>query len=142
MSPTGEPDRKPAVKGTGPPSIPPRKTWLWFVLVLIVNFFLARLLFPGAEGPVTVPYTLFKDQVGKRNVQAIYSQGDTLTGRVTVTASQPSATNPRRGTVTTASEVFNQRGELVMTLSARGHFARRTPAESSSSGARSGSSPR
>jgi acyl dehydratase len=55
--------------------------------------------------------------------------GDTLSGRVTVTNSQPSATNPRRGTVTTASEVFNQQGELVMSLIARGHFARRTPAE-------------
>src|SRR5471032_1604371 len=40
--------------------------------------------------------------------------GDTLSGRVTVTDSQPSATNPRRGTVVIASEVFNQRGELVM----------------------------
>jgi acyl dehydratase len=55
--------------------------------------------------------------------------GDTLTARVTVRDSQPSATNPRRGTVTTASAVFNQNGELVMTLIARGHFARRTPAE-------------
>jgi acyl dehydratase len=55
--------------------------------------------------------------------------GDTLTGRVTVTDSQPSAANPGRGTVTTTSEVFNQKGELVMSLIARGHFARRTPAE-------------
>jgi acyl dehydratase len=54
--------------------------------------------------------------------------GDTLTGRVTVTNSQPSATNPRRGTITTTGEVFNQKGELVMTLIARGHFARRNPA--------------
>ena len=54
--------------------------------------------------------------------------GDTLTGRVTVADSQPSATNPSRGTVVTAAEVFNQRGELVLTLSAYGHFARREPA--------------
>jgi acyl dehydratase len=54
--------------------------------------------------------------------------GDTLSGRVTVVDSQPSATNPRRGTVTTKSEVFNQKGEPVMTLIARGHFARRTAA--------------
>ena len=81
MSPTGEPDRKPPAKSPAPTSMPPRKTWLWFVLVLVANFFVARMLFPGAEGPVTVPYTLFKEQVGKRNVQAIYSQGDTITGR-------------------------------------------------------------
>ena len=41
---------------------------------------------------------------------------------------QPSATNPRRGTVFTTSEVFNQNGELVMTLKARGFFARRPSA--------------
>ncbi len=54
--------------------------------------------------------------------------GDTLTGRVTVDDVQPSQTNPRRGTVFTTSEVFNQDGTLVMTLKARGFFARREPA--------------
>ena len=42
--------------------------------------------------------------------------GDTLTGRSTVTDVQPSSTNPRRGTVFTTNEVFNQDGVLVMTL--------------------------
>lgn len=51
--------------------------------------------------------------------------GDTLTGRSTVTDVQPSATNPARGTVFTTNEVHNQDGELVMTLKARGFFARR-----------------
>jgi len=51
--------------------------------------------------------------------------GDTLTGRTTITAVQPSATNPSRGTVFTTNEVFNQKGERVMTLKARGFFARR-----------------
>ena len=58
--------------------MPPRKTWLWFVAVLVANFFLMRLLFPSAEGPLTVPYTLFKEEVSKGNVQAIYSRGDTM----------------------------------------------------------------
>jgi acyl dehydratase len=51
--------------------------------------------------------------------------GDRLTARVTIVDSRPSETNPRRGTVITANEVFNQHGELVMTLKARGFFARR-----------------
>jgi acyl dehydratase len=51
--------------------------------------------------------------------------GDTLSGRVTVTDVQPSSKNPMRGTVFTISEVFNQDGELVMTMKARGFFARR-----------------
>ena len=70
-----------AAKGAGTAKMPPRRSWLWFVVVLLVNFVLVRLLMPEAEGPVTVPYTLFKEEVGKGNVQAIYSRGDTLTGR-------------------------------------------------------------
>jgi len=61
--------------------MPPRRTWLWFVLVLLANFVLVRLFMPGPEGPVTVPYTLFKEEVGKGNVEAIFSRGDTITGR-------------------------------------------------------------
>ena len=52
--------------------------------------------------------------------------GDTLSGRSTVTDVQPSAKDPRRGTVFTTNEVFNQDGVLVLRLKARGFFARRT----------------
>jgi cell division protease FtsH len=83
------PDRRvdSAKKGPGAPvgtpqaKMPPGKTWLWFALILLVNFLLGRLLAPGPEAPVTVPYTLFKEEVAKRNVQAIYSRGETITGR-------------------------------------------------------------
>jgi acyl dehydratase len=51
--------------------------------------------------------------------------GDTLTGRTTITDVQPSSKNPKRGTVFTTNEVFNQDGVLVLTLKARGFFARR-----------------
>ena len=51
--------------------------------------------------------------------------GDTLTGRSTVDETRPSAKNPGRGTLFTTNEVFNQDGTLVMTLRARGFFARR-----------------
>ena len=53
--------------------------------------------------------------------------GDTLTGRSTVVAVQPSSKDPRRGTVITDNEVFNQDGVLVLRLKARSFFARRTP---------------
>jgi cell division protease FtsH len=71
--------------------VPPPKTWLWFLLVLLVNFLLSRFLMPGPEAPVTVPYTLFKEEVGKGNVQAIYSQGDTITGRFKAPVTYPAA---------------------------------------------------
>jgi hypothetical protein len=51
-----------------------------FVAILAMNLLLARTLMPSAEGPVTVPYTLF-NEVGKSNVQAIHSRGEVLTGR-------------------------------------------------------------
>jgi cell division protease FtsH len=69
--------------------VPPGKTWLWFVLILVANFLLGRLLMPSPETPVTVPYTLFKQEVGKSNVAAIYSQGDTITGRFTTSIIYP-----------------------------------------------------
>jgi acyl dehydratase len=51
--------------------------------------------------------------------------GDRLTGRVTVTAVEPSSKRPDRGTVFTTSEVLNQEGTTVMTMKARGFFRRR-----------------
>ena len=45
-------------------NMPPRRTWLTFMLVLLANFLLVRLLFPSAQ-PVKVPYTLFRDEVGE-----------------------------------------------------------------------------
>jgi cell division protease FtsH len=71
--------------------MPPRKAWLWFLLILLANFLLSRFLMPGPEAPVTVPYTLFKEEVGKGNVQAISSQGDTITGRFKAPITYPPA---------------------------------------------------
>jgi acyl dehydratase len=50
--------------------------------------------------------------------------GDTLTGRSVITDAQPSGTDPGRGTIFTSHEVFNQDGVLVLSLKARGFFAR------------------
>ena len=61
--------------------MPPRRTWLWFGLILLANFLLFRFLLPGPEAPLEVPYTLFKEQVRAGNVEKIYSQGDTVEGR-------------------------------------------------------------
>ena len=84
-------DSREAAKAAGKSKMPPRKTWLWFVLVLLANFWLVRLLVPGPKAPVTVPYTLFKEEVKKRNVEAIYSRGETLTGRFKAPVTYPRA---------------------------------------------------
>jgi acyl dehydratase len=54
---------------------------------------------------------------------------DVLRGRSTILAARPSEKDPRRGTVSTLNEVLNQDDVVVMTLKARGFFAKRpTPA--------------
>ena len=52
-SPPDEPRR-----ASGPDrqsTMPPRRTWLWFALILLANFLLVRFLFPGPGQPVEVP---------------------------------------------------------------------------------------
>src|SRR5919107_1913329 len=78
-SPPSEPRR-----ASGPETqstMPPRRSWLWFALILLANVLLVRFLFPGPEAPVEIPYTFFKEQVSAGNVEAIYSQGDSVEGR-------------------------------------------------------------
>ena len=63
------------------PTIPPTRTWLLFALILFFNFFLMRSLFPDPAGPQSIPYTLFKSEVAKRNVEAIYTRGEVISGK-------------------------------------------------------------
>ena len=78
----GPPDEPRRAPGAGEQStMPPRRTWLWFALILLANVLLVRFLVPGPEAPLEVPYTFFKEQVRAGNVEAIYSQGDTVEGR-------------------------------------------------------------
>src|SRR5829696_6210710 len=78
-SPPDEPRRT-----TGPgerSTMPPRRSWLWFALILLANILIVRFLLPGAQAPVVVPYSFFKEEDGAGNVEAIYSQGDSVEGR-------------------------------------------------------------
>ena len=89
----------------------------WHTTALFMGMFVREILLDSAS--------LGSPGVEEIRWTAPVRPGDTLTGRVTVTDVQPSATNPNRGTVFTMNEVFNQDGERVMTLKARGFFARR-----------------
>jgi cell division protease FtsH len=87
--------------GTGAPEPRvPRRSWLTFFLILLVNYALVRMLFPRGEQAVTVPYTLFKQEVTKRNVEKIYSRGESIRGRfrAAVTYPPPGDTTARRDT--------------------------------------------
>jgi cell division protease FtsH len=63
------------------PSMPPRRMWLTFLAIIALNYAAMRLLFPGPDAAITVPYTAFKAQVAKKNVEAIYSKGAGIEGR-------------------------------------------------------------
>src|SRR5215212_9260653 len=79
---TNRSDEQRRAPGPGERStMPPGRSWLWFALILLVNILAVRLLFPGPEASVEVPYTFFKEQVKAGNVEAIYSQGDAVEGR-------------------------------------------------------------
>ena len=80
-------------KSATPPTLPPRRTWTWFLLVLLVNFLVVRYFTPRPDAPIKVPYTLFKEQVKKRNVQAIYSRGEAITGRFSAPVLYPPASD-------------------------------------------------
>ena len=83
-------DRGPGASApTGPTRIPPRRAWMWFAIALLLNFVLARYLLPGGASPITIPYTFFKEEVGKGNVAAIYSRGETMTGRFRAAVTYP-----------------------------------------------------
>ena len=77
------------------PRLPPRKSWLVFLVLLFLNYLLMRYLFPGPGEPVTVPYTVFKVQVAKDNVAAIYSRGTSIEGRFKTPVTWPPEGNAK-----------------------------------------------
>src|SRR4051812_47585500 len=72
--------------------MPPRKAWLLFVIVLLTNYLVMKVFFPSADAPLTVPYTVFKQEVSKGNVKSIYSQGASIEGRFAAPVTWPPPT--------------------------------------------------
>ena len=76
------PDGKPESRKDGSwAKMPPPSTWWRFFLILLMNYLLAMFLIPNPDTPVTVPYTLFKQEVGKGNVDVIFCKGEMVKGR-------------------------------------------------------------
>jgi|GEM_PF-5019730 len=46
---------KPESKDDSKAQLPPRNTWFVFALILLANYFVASLLFPGRENQVAIP---------------------------------------------------------------------------------------
>ena len=92
------PRRDQAGKGSSTPAMPPRRTLTWFLIILLINFLIFRFLVPRGEAATTVPYTLFRDQVTKRNVASIYSRGDRITGKFRSAITYPTAADTASAT--------------------------------------------
>jgi cell division protease FtsH len=76
--------------------MPPRRTWLWFVLIVLANYVLVRLLMPDPGAPVTVPYTLFHEEVGKGLVQLAPRENPYLGGSNGYAGARPFSEATRR----------------------------------------------
>jgi len=93
-------DRRPAGGGTGARAgvpqggMPPRRTWLTFAVIVVLNYLVVSMLLPAPDAPVTIPYTVFRQQVDQGNVKAIYSKGNSIEGRFVEAISWPPADDP------------------------------------------------
>jgi cell division protease FtsH len=76
--------------------MPSTRTWLSFPLILLANILLWQLLF-APEKPAKVPYTLFRQEVQRGNVQRIYSRGERLSGRFIAAVTYPAKTDSVTG---------------------------------------------
>lgn len=76
--------------------MPAGRTWAVFLVILLLNYWAVSYLFPRTDGPLTIPYTVFKEQVTLGNVEAIYSQGESIEGRFKNPVTYPPA--PAAGT--------------------------------------------
>ena len=84
MNRPAPPPDAPARPNTGtPPRLPPGRMWWIFLGILLANWLVARWLVPAADAPVTVPYTVFREQAAQGNVVSIYSRGTSIEGRFT-----------------------------------------------------------
>lgn len=72
--------RKVRPKGKNREKLPPNRIWLWFLAILALNYLMVSFLTPDTEAPATIPYTLFREEVSRGNVHAIYNKGENLWG--------------------------------------------------------------
>ena len=95
----GEPPRPPRPPGSPtPPAIPPRRSWLFFLLILLANFLLIRFFAPNPH-TVKIPYSVFRLEAAKGNVLKINSRGEGLTGQFRTPISYPAVADSATGAV-------------------------------------------
>ena len=93
--------------GTGPPppsfrdTLRSRRFWITLVIIALINYLLVPILFPDPADRITIPYTVFKQQVQAGNVAEITSRGDAVQGvfkSPVADPAPPSGQTPRTST--------------------------------------------
>lgn len=59
---------------------PQYKIWGWFLALFILNYFVGKYFAERMSELEKIPYTVFKEEVLKQNVNEIYSKGSSLSG--------------------------------------------------------------
>ncbi len=74
---------QPGTPGQAPMWQPARRAsfWLTFLGLLLINYLVINWFFPSDPTFVTIPYTVFKEQVAAGNVAAITSRGEDIQGQ-------------------------------------------------------------
>jgi len=57
-----------------------RSAWLAFIVVLVLNYVIVRAFAPAPNEPVKIPYTVFKEQVVRKNVARINAKETAVSG--------------------------------------------------------------
>jgi cell division protease FtsH len=122
---------KPSPNASRPPrlppaTLPPRKYWPWFLFVLLINYLLMSYLFPQGDAPVTVPYTVFREEAAKGNVSAIYSRGTTIEGRFRSPVTWPTPEDIKQAGKPSARSAIDRR--LLPPARTSSHFTTELPA--------------
>jgi cell division protease FtsH len=89
--PGPSPDSPPKTsKGQGSARQPlrPQPWWLIFLVLMIANYAVTRMFFADPSS-ITIPYTVFKQQVEAGNVEGIISVGDSIRGRFKTEVTYP-----------------------------------------------------
>jgi cell division protease FtsH len=63
--------------------------WITIAVVAVLNWFLVPLLFPEPQSRITIPFTVFTQQVAADNVAEITSRGDTVQGQFKTPIPEP-----------------------------------------------------
>ena len=61
--------------------LPPNRMLLTFLFILGLNYLLVSTFFTDPDAAITIPYTVFKAEITKKNVEAVYARGESIEGR-------------------------------------------------------------